>query len=156
MFHNNKKEVHLMSIITVLNPPTVKKNVVAWKSATQPGLRTNWFNGIMGLLLLIEGYVLYKLRNDFNGWSYSGLIVLGLLALCWYVIHNDKSDSAKWTALVVGMTLGFVIDIVSQFVSVSWSGVAAGLLFAALVVTWSSITLTTWYPNQRETKNRGE
>lgn len=121
-------------------------------------VRTNWLNGLLGVLLVIAGPWAMNFRDwhtgVFTGWSWFGVVILAIgavlfggLVVLWFTSHK------RWpviVAFILGVGLGVGAVFFFQDAHIQWKGALAGLLlFVVIGGLLSGITFTTWSPNRK-------
>lgn len=127
-----------------------KGDVVPWKSDTWPGLRANWLNCLLAIVLAFASAAGHSL---FTGWSLLGLVILAVGFGIALLALRTKNTAL---GIAVGVILMAVFYSLVTLTHIRWADAFFGSVVAACIV---GITLTRWWRHvvpESEDNNQGE
>ena len=141
-----------------------KLNVISYVEDERPGVRANlakFFSGLgLSALSVVLG-VMYE-RDELSFTFISGLVASAFLLALWFLAMCLREDRLVFSDLlfrVLLVALAVMIGIIFVLILGAEDSLQA-LIGTAVVGLWGSLmvwnVLTTWWPNNRDVRNRGD
>ena len=141
-----------------------KLNVISYVEDERPGARANlakFFSGLgLSALSVVLG-VMYE-RDELSFTFISGLVASAFLLSLWFLAMCLREDRLVFSDLlfrVLLVALAVMIGIIFVLILGAENSLQA-LIGTAVVGLWGSLmvwnVLTTWWPNNRDVRNRGD
>jgi len=141
-----------------------KLNVISYVEDERPGVRANlakFFSGLSLSALSIVLGVMYE-RDELSFTFISGLVASAFLLALWFLAMCLREDRLVFSDLlfrVLLVALAVMIGIIFVLILGAEDSLKA-LIGTAVVGLWGSLmvwnVLTTWWPNNRDVRNRGD